>query len=143
MENQIELYGITNSKGIPSVSGNERFKSFFAKYPRKRFIMQIMVLEPDNVTHHVWYIIKMIVPAFVRGMKDTGVLLTEKEAFEQVIETCPNFYKSHKERFKLFNWNKYQVECDMPQIELEMAIEWLHIYCLEHFNISISNTKSI
>ena len=143
MERKTQLYGRVTKLGKPSISGMAKMDYIFSKYPDKRFIMEIEILEPETIIHHVWYIIKMIVPAFIEGNKEKGILLTPKDALDEIIETCPIFWKSEKQRHKVFNWNQFQPECDMSKQELEIAIEWLHEYCISNFNIVIGNYKSI
>lgn len=143
MERKIQLYGRVFKTGKPSISGMAKMDHFFAQYPNKRFIMEIEILEPDTIIHHVWYLMKMIVPAFIEGHKERGNLLTPKESMEEIIETCPMFWRSEKERHKVFDWNKYQPDCDLSKEELEVAIDWLHEYCILNFNIVVGNNKSI
>lgn len=143
MERKIQLYGRVTKLGKPAISGIAKMDNFFLSYPNKRFIMEIEILEPDTIIHHIWYIIKMVVPAFIQGYTNKGTLLTPKEALEDIIETCPIFWKTEKTRYKVFNWNKFQPECDLSKEELEVAIDWLHEYCISNFNIVIGNYKSI
>lgn len=140
---RIQLYGRSTKDGLPSISGKERFDEFFRSNPNTRFFMEISCIEPSNIFHHIWYIMKMIVPAFIEGSKEKGILLTPKEALEEIIEACPIFYKSETERHTIFDWKMYQPYTELSKEELEMGIEWLHYYCLENFNLSIGNYKSI
>lgn len=143
MERKIQLYGRVNKSGKPAISGIAKMDNFFAQFANKRFIMEIEVLEPDTIIHHVWYIIKMIVPAFIEGYKAKGTLLTPKDALEEIIESCSIFWKSEKKRHKLFNYASFQPECDLSKEELEVAIDVLHEYCILNFNIVVGNYKSI
>lgn len=142
MENSIRLYGKINSNGKAIYSGIERYKKLLENYPGKRIMFEAIVLKPNTIDHHVWYILKMIVPAFIEGHRQLGKLITPQEALDEIINTCPLFCKNRKGYLhKLFDWNKYKVDCDMPAEHLEIAIENLHLYALEHFNIVIGNTK--
>jgi hypothetical protein len=143
MEAKIELYAFSNSKGAPMISGKERFFEIFKKYPGKKFFIEITCVEPENVIHHCWFIVKMIVPAFIRGYASKGVLLTPEEAIDTIVETCPMFYKSEKKYHKFFNYKKYEPETEMCKLEIEIAIDWLIIYCLKEFNIAIGGNKTI
>lgn len=143
MENSIELYGRVSKSGKPHISNMDKFNELFKMYSGKRFTMEITILEPDTIIHHVWFIIKMIVPAFIMGHLDKGTILSPPEALEEILNACEIFYKTEHERHNLFNWKTYQPECDMSAFQLECAIEWLNKYCIKHFNIVIGNTKII
>lgn len=154
MDNNIQLFGRVTSPPKPKpgekkvlpkphISHMDKFHNIFEENPGKKFIMDITILEPDDVIYHVWYIMKMIVPAFIKGHLEKGTILSPREALEEILNECEIFYKTEKERHLVFNWKTYQPECGMPAFQLEYAIEWLHKYCLQHFNISIGNTKII
>ena len=83
------------------------------------------------------------VPAFIKGHKEKGTLLTPQEAVEEIINICPSFYRPDKKMHTLFDFKMYQPFTEMDKIELEIAIEFLHIYCLENFNIVVGSHKSI
>ena len=143
MRSNIQLYGTVSSKGKPFISGMERFNHIFNENPNARFFMNIMIVEAKTPIHHVWYIVKMIVPAFIEGYKLKGTLLTPMESLEMIITSCPIFYKAEKELHSVFDWDKFTPNTDMSKFELEIAIDWLHLYCLEQFNIVVGNTKII
>jgi hypothetical protein len=141
--NKIELYGHIDKNGNPMISGNEKFIEFFKSNTGKQFVIEVNAYEKGTTDHHVWYIIKMIVPAFIRGHAEIGHALTPKEAIETIIETCPFFYKTKKIKYRFFDFEKWKPQCEMSPEELEMAIEWLHLFCLENFDIAIGNYKSL
>lgn len=140
---KLEVYGFINKKGKPIISGLERFNHIFKSNPGKRFIMDISVYEEGTNEHHIWYIMKMIVPAFIQGNKEEGNYITPKQAVEQIIDCCPAFCKDEITNHTLFDFEKWKPNSQMNKLELELAIEWLHIYCLENFSIVIGNYKSI
>lgn len=139
----LELYGKINSKGNAVYSGMERYKHILEQNVNKRIIMQLIVIEPYCSEHHVWYIIKMIIPAWIKGNTDKGILLTPEDALNEIANVCPIFYETHTKTHKIFDWTRYQPDCQIPAEELEIAIEWLHVYCLENFNLVVGNIKSI
>jgi hypothetical protein len=141
--NRIELYGHIDKLGNPIISSNEIFKEFFKSNPKKQFIIEVNAYEKGTTDHHVWYIIKMIVPAFIRGHSQIGHALTPSDAILTIIESCPFFYKTKKIKYKFFDFDKWKPDCEMSTEELEMAIEWLHLFCLENFDIAIGNYKSL
>ena len=139
----VELYGHITDSGKPIISGLERFNHIFKSNPGKRFIIDISVIEPGTNDHHVWYIMKMIVPAVIRGNKELGLVMTPEKAVEFIIDECPIFYITSKKKHSIFDFTTWQPKCDMQIEELEIAIEWLHIYCLKNYDISIGNYKSL
>ena len=142
-DTRIELYGHVNKNGRPMIMGIEKFDEFFKQYKNKRFLMDIRVIEPYTVDHHVWYIVKMIVPAFVKGHREKGNLLTPEEALDEIREACPMFYRTTNTKYKVFDWKKNKPNCVLSPLELEVAIDWLHMYCVENFNIVVGNFKTI
>jgi hypothetical protein len=141
-ERKLKLFGRISKSGNPEISGFENYLEFFKKWPSKKYIIEVTILEPGKSESHIWYIIKMIVPAYVKGYKNQGRLITPEEALDIILE-CPVFYKSPNETYQIFNWEKQQPIDEMSTFELELAIEYLHFECLENFQIVIGNTKTI
>lgn len=142
MERKIQLYGITTSKGSPIISGLERFNQLFKENPNKSFIIEIEIMDNGTTDSHVWYIIKMIIPAFIQGHKENGMLITKEEALEIIRYSTPIFEEKNKP-VELFCWKTYKPICKLPREDLEIAIEYLHCFCLENFGISVGNIKII
>lgn len=144
MERSIQLYGHIDKEGKSFISGIEKLDEFFRHWKKKQFIIEVIAMEKGTTDHHVWYIIKMIIPAFRKGSEENGLLISPEESLQMIIDCCPIFIKNDgKETYNLFDWNKYEPDCEMSAEELEIAIEWLHIYCLENFDIAIGNFKSL
>lgn len=143
MDSRIEVYAKSSSSGKPLISGIEKFNAIFEKFPNKAFFIEISCIEPGNAIHHCWYIMKMIVPAFIRGNLDKGIIITPQEAIEEIKEACPAFYRKDGKFDTFFDWKSYQPMTEMEPLHLEFAIEWLHMYCLTNFNIVVGNYKSI
>lgn len=141
MEREINLYGKSSKNGKPIISGLERFHKIFEDNPDKRFFIQVTIEEPGTVNHHVWYIMKIIVPAFIKGYQEKGVLLTPETAILEISAQCPIFYKKRNEFNSIFDFSEYKPKCTLQPFELEAAIEWLHKFCLDNFNLVIGNTK--
>ena len=142
MERKIELYG-SIGKNNPIISGKERLNEFLNYWKGKKMIMELIILDAGSVDHHVWYILKMIVPAWIRGHRQLGSLITPEQALDDMYMQCPAFALGNGKTEIIFNWKDYKVDCKMNPLELEYAIEWLHIYCADNFNIIIGNTKTI
>jgi hypothetical protein len=140
---RIQVYGYTDSAGNPQISNMDKFNKLFADNKGSRFIMDISVMKPKTVTHHVYYIMGIIIPAYIEGMQQKGTMITPKEAYHEILDICPGFYKTEKERFSVFDWAAYKPDCEMSALELEYAIEFMHIYILQNFGISTGNTKII
>lgn len=140
--NKIELYGHIKKKNL-IVYGSEKLKKFFENHNGKQVIFEITVLEKGTNDHHVWYIMKMIVPAFIRGNAKLGLLITPEEAVNDIILECPSFYREDGTKHTIFDFKKWIPDCSMSTLELEFAIEYLHLYCLENFDIAIGNYKII
>jgi hypothetical protein len=79
----------------------------------------------------------MIIPAFIKGFREKGVLYSQKEVLDIITDYCPVFAKSQNENHNVFDWEKYKPDCILSREELEIAIEWLHYYCLENFEIVV------
>lgn len=141
--NKLNLYGTVSSKGKLAPFGKERLEEFLNINREKRIFMSFLCIEPDSTEHHVWYIMKMVVPAFIEGYKNNGVTIDPEEAVQEIIDCCPFFVKNDQERHNLFNFIKYAPYTEMQRDDLELAIEWLHYYCLENFNIVIGIHKSL
>lgn len=139
---KIQLYG-RSINGRPFISGLERYNQFFLENDGARIFIEMTAMEPETNQHHCWYIMKMIVPAFIEGYKNNGSLLTPQQAIEEIIVTCPIFHETDKTFHTFFDFGKFEAKSNLSRQELELAIEWLHMYCLDNFNITIGNFKSI
>lgn len=140
---KLNLYGQVSKNGKLAPFGKERLEAFLNDNKGKRLFLQFTCIEPNTVDHHVWYFMKMIVPAFIEGNKQHGNGIDSQEAVEQIISVCPFFEKTIKERHTLFDFNRFIPNTEMQREELELSIEWLHYYCLENFNIAIGIHKQL
>ena len=140
---RIQVYGIISKDGVPKISNLDKFNKLFSENKGNRFIMDITVTEPRSVQHYVSYIMGMILPAYIEGMQEKGTALTPKEAYHEILRVCPMFYRDENKFYQIFDWSRYQHDCELLPWELVDAIEWLHEYILQNFGISIGNTKII
>lgn len=139
MKRTLELFGRVTKDGLPFISGMERFNQFFKDWKNRNFIIEITAIEKGTTNAHVWYILKMILPAVIQGEQDQGNLLTKEEALTRIMDICPIF----EGQKPIFDFRKWQITCELSPRELETAIEYLHFYCLENYDIVIGNYKSI
>jgi hypothetical protein len=138
----LNIYGRITKDGVLTVSNTTRLKDFCSHWYDKRFVMEIIIMDPGSVDNYVWYIMKVIVPAIIRGHKDYGTLITQQEAIDYIRETCPLFSNPNGgEKLKLFNYKKYKPDCELIPEDLQIVIEWLHYHVLEYFGIVIGEPK--
>ena len=119
MERTIQLSGIITTEGKPMISGMERFNEFFKKHPNSSFIMELSAHHKGTTDAHVWYIMKMIVPAFIKGFRELGKVISMREAYNEILDCCPIFAISQRINHKIFDWDKFKPDCKMSPEELE------------------------
>jgi len=141
---KLQLYGVIDKSGTnPNYSGLEKYKQFLKENAGKAIVMELSTEERNTTNHHIWYIMKMILPAWIKGNSEKGNALTPEEALNDIRYSCPLFYETSNVVNELFDWRNYEPNCSMEPFELECCIEWLHFYCLENFNIPIGNLKLV
>lgn len=141
MGKDLQLSGFVNQNGKPMIRGLEKYNKFFSTHPGKDFLLNIEVFEKGSVDRHVWYIIKNVLPAFVRGYTDKGMLINRKQAFEFIIDICPIFDGLKPD--EVFCWKNWKVTCKLSVDELTAAIEFLHCYCVDQFCEVVGNIRGL
>lgn len=138
---KIEIHGIVNDNGGLIPFDKDLLNSFLEENKGKRVFMSFICVEPNTVDDHIWHIMKVVVPAFKEGYKNAGHIITDEEALDAIIDSCPLFVKHEKEKYTIFDFEAYKPNTEMQPKRLEEAISFLHAYCLEEFGITVKTKQ--
>lgn len=125
-----EFFGRTDTKGNMLLCMAE-LKDFLKKFPNKRLILNLVVLEDDNYPAMIGFYYKYVIPILTKGFYAKGNRYTEKFVDELIREHSPITNKTK------FNGKEYVNEAlRFEQLPIHEAVEHLD-FCKEYGAINL------
>ncbi len=141
IQREKELFGKTDDKGNMLLCMDE-MKDFLKKFPKKRLIINLTVLEDENFPAMIGLYYKFIIPAVQKGFYEEGTRYNKKEVEELLMEISPitNKYKHNGTEYinEILKFEDLPIHEAVEHIDYikEWAAINLHVYIPDSITIN-------